>query len=45
MRFYQELPHDAVAAKLGKSPTAIRQIQVRALMRMRKLLREPAVVA
>ncbi len=40
MRFYQELPHDAVALQLGKSPTAIRQIQFRALVRLRKLLKE-----
>ncbi len=40
MRFYLELPHDAIAARLGKSPTAVRQIQFRALVRMRKLLRE-----
>ena len=40
LRFYQELPHEAVAAKLGKSPTAIRQIQFRALVRLRKLLHE-----
>jgi RNA polymerase sigma factor (sigma-70 family) len=38
LRFYQDLPHDAVAAKLGKSSTAIRQIQFRALMRLRKFL-------
>lgn len=42
LRFYQELSHDAVAAKLGKSPTAIRQIQFRALMRLRKLLQGEA---
>ena len=40
LRFYQELPHEAVAAKLGKSPIAIRQIQFRALVRLRKLLQE-----
>ncbi len=40
LRFYQELPHEAVALKLGKSPTAIRQIQFRALVRLRKLLKE-----
>ncbi len=40
MRFYQELPHEAVAAKLGKSPTAIRQIQFRALVHLRKSLTE-----
>ncbi len=40
MRFYQELPHETVAAKLGKSPTAIRQIQFRALVHLRKLLQE-----
>lgn len=40
LRFYQELPHEAVAAKLGKSPTAIRQVQFRALVQLRKFLRE-----
>jgi RNA polymerase sigma-70 factor, ECF subfamily len=40
LRFYQELPHEAVAAKLGKSPTAVRQIQFRALVRLRTLLQE-----
>ncbi len=40
LRFYQELPHEAVAAKLGKSPTAIRQIQFRALVHLRKFLAE-----
>jgi len=40
LRFYQELPHEAVAARLGKSPTAIRQIQYRALVHLRRLLRE-----
>ena len=42
LRFYQELPHETVAAKLGKTPTAIRQIQFRALVRLRKLLQEEA---
>ena len=40
LRFYQELPHEAVAAKLGKSPTAVRQIQFRALVRLQELLQE-----
>lgn len=40
LRFYQELPHEAVATKLCKSPTAIRQIQFRALVRLRKFLQE-----
>jgi len=40
LRFYQELPHEAIAARLGKSPTAIRQIQFRALVHLRQLLRE-----
>jgi len=39
LRFYEELPHDAVAARMGKSPTAIRQIQFRALVSLRRLLR------
>jgi RNA polymerase sigma-70 factor (ECF subfamily) len=50
LRLYHELPHEAVAAKLGKSPTAIRQIQFRALVRLRNFLREersagPAAIA
>jgi RNA polymerase sigma-70 factor (ECF subfamily) len=45
LRFYQELPHDAVAAKLGKSPTAIRQIQFRALVRLRQILQGELVTA
>lgn len=40
LRFYQELPHDVVASKLGKSPAAIRQIQYRALVQLRKLLQD-----
>ncbi len=40
MRFYLELPHDAIAARMGKSSTAVRQIQFRALIRLRKLLLE-----
>lgn len=40
LRFYEELPHETVAARLSKSPTAIRQIQFRALVRLRKFLQE-----
>lgn len=38
LRFFEELPHESVAVRLGKSPTAVRAIQFRALARMRKLL-------
>lgn len=38
LRFYEELPHGSVAAKLGRSPNAVRAIQFRALSRLRKLL-------
>jgi RNA polymerase sigma-70 factor (ECF subfamily) len=37
LRFYEDLSDDALAAKLARSPTAIRQIQLRALMRLRTL--------
>jgi len=40
LRFSEELPHETVAARLGKSPTAVRQIQFRALMRLRSFLRD-----
>lgn len=36
LRFYKELPYEAVAARLGKSTGAIRQIQSRALTRLRR---------
>ena len=38
LRFYEELPHESVAARLGKTPNAVRAIQFRALARMRTLL-------
>jgi RNA polymerase sigma-70 factor (ECF subfamily) len=38
LRFYEELPHEAVALRLGRSPNAVRAIQFRALARMRTLL-------
>ena len=38
LRFFKELPHDAVAAELGRNPAAVRAIQFRALHRMRKLM-------
>ena len=38
LRFFEELPHDAVAARLNRNPNAIRAIQFRALSRLRKLL-------
>ena len=38
LRFFKELPHEAVAAELGRNPAAVRAIQFRALHRMRKLM-------
>lgn len=38
LRFYEELPHDKVAARLGRSSNAVRAVQFRALSRLRKLL-------
>jgi DNA-directed RNA polymerase specialized sigma24 family protein len=38
LRFYEELPHESVAAKLGRSSNAVRAIQFRALSRLRQLL-------
>lgn len=38
LRFYEELPHESVAVRLGRTPNAVRAIQFRALSRMRKLL-------
>jgi RNA polymerase sigma-70 factor (ECF subfamily) len=40
LRFYEELPHESVALKLGRNPNAVRAIQFRALSRLRKLLEE-----
>jgi RNA polymerase sigma-70 factor (ECF subfamily) len=38
LRFFKELPHEAVARELGRNPAAVRAIQFRALHRMRKLM-------
>ena len=38
LRFFEELPHDVVAARLNRNPNAVRAIQFRALSRLRKLL-------
>ena len=38
LRFFEGLPHDQVAERLGRRPNAIRAIQFRALSRMRKIL-------
>lgn len=38
LRFFEDLPHDVVAARLNRNPNAIRAIQFRALSRLRKLL-------
>jgi RNA polymerase sigma-70 factor (ECF subfamily) len=38
LRFYEELSHDKVAARLGRSANAVRAVQFRALARLRKLL-------
>jgi RNA polymerase sigma-70 factor (ECF subfamily) len=38
LRFYEELPHESVAVRLGRTPNAVRAIQFRALSRMRRLL-------
>lgn len=38
LRFFEELPHEAVAARLNRNPNAVRAIQFRALSRLRKLL-------
>ena len=43
LRFYEELPHESVAIRLGRTPNAVRAIQFRALSRMRKLLEAPHV--
>ena len=43
LRFFEELPHEQVAQRLGRNPNAIRAIQFRALSRMRKLLEERRV--
>ena len=38
LRFFEGLPHEQVAARLGRNPNAVRAIQFRALTRMRKIL-------
>ncbi len=40
MRFLLDLPHAEVARQLGKSEEAVRQLQYRALVRMRELMRD-----
>ena len=40
LRFFEGLAHDSVAARLGRTPNAIRAIQFRALSRLRKLLED-----
>ena len=40
MRFFEGLPHEAVAARLGRKPNAIRATQFRALARLRRLLED-----
>jgi RNA polymerase sigma-70 factor (ECF subfamily) len=37
-RYYEGLPHEEIARRLGMSATATRQVQVRALLRLRGLL-------
>jgi RNA polymerase sigma-70 factor, ECF subfamily len=38
LRFFKEMPHDAVARALGRNPAAVRAIQFRALARLRRAL-------
>jgi RNA polymerase sigma-70 factor (ECF subfamily) len=38
LRFYEELSHEKVAVRLGRSANAVRAVQFRALARLRKLL-------
>jgi RNA polymerase sigma-70 factor, ECF subfamily len=40
LRFFEGLPHEAVANRLGRNPNAVRAIQFRALSRLRKLLED-----
>ena len=40
LRFFEGLPHEAVAARMGRNPNAVRAIQFRALSRLRKLLED-----
>jgi RNA polymerase sigma-70 factor (ECF subfamily) len=41
LRFFAELPHRDIARQLGKTDQAIRALQHRALVRLRRLLKEP----
>ena len=43
LRFYEEMPHDVVAARLGRTPNAVRALQFRALSRLKNLLEESLV--
>ena len=38
LRFFREMPHEAIATELGRNPAAVRAIQFRALARLRKLM-------
>ncbi len=40
LRFFEGLPHESVAAQMGRNPNAVRAIQFRALGRLRKLLED-----
>ena len=40
LRFFEGLPHEAVAARMGRNANAVRAIQFRALSRLRKLLED-----
>ena len=42
MRFFEGASHDVIATRLGKTPTAVRQIQYRALVQLRRYLEEEA---
>ena len=39
LRFFEALPHQAVGTRLGKTANTVRQLQFRALTRLRKLVR------
>jgi len=43
LRFFEGLPHDEVARRLGSNSNAVRATQFRALTRLRKLLQEDSV--
>ena len=45
MRFFEALPHEEVARRLGSNPNAVRATQFRALARLRKLLQEEPVAS